>query len=216
MTQLSDVLKSAKSTIFTVEFEKQLSAERIQQYLSSLKLSAKSKNEDEIVSEVMQGETCKIIGHLAKTEMFMGRSLVIDLEHGNTFKQVDHRTIKSIILRNVKYVLGKKSTLDQLVASDRKWNPTELAVGNFFSECQYYRVTKVEGSTVEAVVCNESQNIYIIPIQQVMKMESATVYNSQEPVTRSELVEILQNAKESIFTCKFHKKLTADDVRSHL
>ena len=51
-----------------------------------------------------------------KSEQHMGRSLVIDLQAQSDvgFRQVDHRTIQSIILRNVKYSLGKKSTLASL------------------------------------------------------------------------------------------------------
>lgn len=86
-----------------------------------------------------------LIGHLVKSEQHMGRSLVIDLEApaGNNFRQVDHRTIKSIVLRNVRYVLGRKSTLSSLEGwkpdeKEGKWNESKLRVGNWFSENQFY------------------------------------------------------------------------------
>jgi hypothetical protein len=42
----------------------------------------------------------------------LGRSLVMDLNqpnNGNGLKYVDHRSIEYIILKNVKYSLGKKT-----------------------------------------------------------------------------------------------------------
>ena len=46
---------------------------------------------------------------MVEVENNLGRSLVIDLksDSANKFRQVDHRTIESIIFKNVKYVLGK-------------------------------------------------------------------------------------------------------------
>ena len=45
-----------------------------------------------------------LIGHFLHTEPLLGRSYVIDLEV-NAQRLVDHRTIKSLIVQNVKYVL---------------------------------------------------------------------------------------------------------------
>ena len=53
---------------------------------------------------------------MIEAETALGRSTVIDLQTNspNKFRQVDHRTIVYIILRNVKYVLkkGGKKILD--------------------------------------------------------------------------------------------------------
>lgn len=87
-----------------------------------------------------EGETCTLIGHFIENDYFMGRTLVIDLEAPiyNRFRQVDHRTIQSIILRNVKYTLGRKSTLKDLELPKEepryKWDVKKLQVGNWFSE----------------------------------------------------------------------------------
>ena len=59
---------------------------------------------------------------------------------------MDHRTIQSIILRNVKYSLGKTSTLDSLEkpqSDEPKWDLNKLSVGNWFSELQYYKLKSV-------------------------------------------------------------------------
>ena len=46
---------------------------------------------------------------MVEAENALGRSTVIDLQtkNPNKFRQVDHRTIVYVILRNVKYVLKK-------------------------------------------------------------------------------------------------------------
>jgi len=50
-----------------------------------------------------------LVGRLIDTENHMGRSNVVDLQvtSGSPNRQVDHRTIKSIILKGVKYVVKK-------------------------------------------------------------------------------------------------------------
>lgn len=177
---------------------------------------------NELSKAIIVGQAVTLVCHLVKSENHLGRSLVIDLnsEAPHNFKQVDHRTIKSIILRNVKYSLGKKSTLDSLQGwsyhPSHKWNVSKLAVGNWFSENQYYQIKDVDSTSVDAKVCNESQLIYSIPITQVHDMFSGSLFEEEKMVTRTELVEILLNAKESVFTCTFHKKVTPEYVQDLL
>lgn len=144
----------------------------------------------------------------------MGRSLVIDLEAPsfNNFRQVDHRTIQSIILKNVKYSLGKKSTLSSLVAPEKKWDLSKLQVGDWFSENQFYKLTADLGNKVDAKICNESNETYEIPKSQLYDMYSATCFETEEYITRTQIVELLLNARESVFTCTFNKKVTQEDV----
>jgi hypothetical protein len=56
--------------------------------------------------EILAGKETTVIGHLSKTEGKLGRSLVIDLP-SKGYKQVDHRTLKWLIIRNVKYSVKK-------------------------------------------------------------------------------------------------------------
>jgi hypothetical protein len=69
---------------------------------------------------VLEGEPCEITCHLVKAENKLGRSLVIDLNATtpSKFRQIDHRTIEFIIVRNTKYVLKKAAK--KLQSSDEK------------------------------------------------------------------------------------------------
>ena len=72
-TELAEILISAGVKPFTVVFEKQ------------------------------DGERRIMRARFLSTEPLLGRSIVSDLDDGGKIKQVDHRTIESIILDKVKY-----------------------------------------------------------------------------------------------------------------
>ena len=50
----------------------------------------------------MQGKEHTIMARVVQSDCMLGRSLVIELGT-NQFKQVDHRTISSVVFKNVKY-----------------------------------------------------------------------------------------------------------------
>jgi len=170
MTELSEVLQGAKDTIFTVEFKKKVDDKQIFDSLSGLKYADTKKPEQlkSIAKTILEGKQCTLIGHLVKSEQQMGRTLVIDCQApaDNRFRQVDHRTIQSIILRGVKYNLGKKSTLSQesgksFSSITQKWEPKKLSVGNWFSEMQYYNIIREESHDhYECRIHNENKEIY--------------------------------------------------------
>ena len=172
---------------------------------------------------IIEGEQVCLIGHLVKSEQHMGRSLIIDLQGSaeHRFKQVDHRTIESIIIKNVKFNLGKKSTLNTLEgwkwSETEKWNQTKLEVGNWFSEMQYYKLTNNSSdSRWDAEIYSKSRETYEIPKNQVEDMWSANMFDTEEKITRTEMIEILINAKECVFTVTFRKKITATDIQDLL
>lgn len=55
------------------------------------------------------GKERTLVGFRKNTENHMGRSNVVDLEitSGNPLRQIDHRGIKSIILKGTKYIVKK-------------------------------------------------------------------------------------------------------------
>lgn len=78
-TQLADILVGAGDCVFQVEFVKQDGTPRL------------------------------LTGKLLDVENHMGRSNVHDLmiKSGNVLRQVDHRTLRSVILKGTKYNLKK-------------------------------------------------------------------------------------------------------------
>lgn len=148
----------------------------------------------------------------------MGRSAIIDLNapESNNFRQVDHRSIDYIIYKNVKYSLGKKPAAQAIEEVPLKvdyklpkWNPKNLAVGNWFSQTNYYKVKKIlDKDKVEVASKFESDKVLTLSRDILeYEMNSSKVYDSEEKITRTEMVNILLNAKECVFTVKFHKKV---------
>ncbi len=116
-TELIEQLAKVGDSVFTVCFNKQPSANAINEAIESA-------NEDEnisikelkkIVKNAYKGEERILTGYLKKTETGFGRSTVIDLEadRGNNadwdarVRQVDHRTLNWLIFKNIKYIIKK-------------------------------------------------------------------------------------------------------------
>ena len=59
-----------------------------------------------LAKEILAGKETTIIGRLSKADGKLGRSLVIDLPTQG-YRQVDHRTLKWLLIRNVKYSIKK-------------------------------------------------------------------------------------------------------------
>ena len=116
-TEICEQLERAGNHIFTVNFYKQVKTTDIQEKLLQAIQSDKSNSltEAEIIKAfkkvsktLLEGEERTLIGYLSKVEPKVGRSTVIDLELPKDkyrIRQVDHRTINWLILKNIKYVV---------------------------------------------------------------------------------------------------------------
>ena len=97
--------------IFTVNFKKQATEKNAFETLKNADASCFTdpKKVSQLAKTLIEGENCSMVCHMVEVENNLGRSLVIDLkaDKDNNFRQVDHRTIESIIFKNVKYVLKK-------------------------------------------------------------------------------------------------------------
>lgn len=62
-----------------------------------------------VVFEKSDGTNRVLRGRLVKTEPLLGRSMVedLDVKKGNPLRQVDHRTIESLVVNGVRYVVKK-------------------------------------------------------------------------------------------------------------
>ena len=56
--------------------------------------------------EVLVGKETTLTGRLSRAEGKLGRSLVIDLPTQG-YRQVDHRTLRTLIIDNVKYTVKR-------------------------------------------------------------------------------------------------------------
>jgi len=125
----------------------------------------------------------------------LGRSTVVDLsaKTENKFRQVDHRSIDSIILRNVKYVLkgsgvkGEAFTEVVLNKGEAKWNFAALAVGNWFSVTNYFKVKAIAGDKVQTR-CN-SKDITVSKDIMEFEMHNADVFAKEEKLSLTAVAE---------------------------
>jgi|1_EtaG_2_1085319.scaffolds.fasta_scaffold00140_8 hypothetical protein len=89
---------------------------------------------------------------------------------------------------------------------NRKSDHTQLKVGGFLSEVQYYKVIDVRPNNVK--VRNERGMEFVIGKEIIEEGSfSADQFEGEEEITRTDLVQILANAGETVFTANFNKKL---------
>jgi len=174
--------------------------------------------------DLIEGKNCEMTGHLISRDEFLGRSLMVDLtssgKSGSNVRSVDHRTIDYLIYKNVKYSVGKKSDGEVPVKHDSKlprWNSSKLAVGNWFSQSVYYKVKEiVDKDNVSVKTSTSDAQLTLSKDILVTEMNSGSAFASTEKVSRTDMIEKILDAKESVMTIKFHKKLDDAWVREIL
>jgi len=106
-TGLVEILEKAGDTIFTVTFYKQVTEAHICDVLKNTGDLSKASERKKLAKSLIRGTHRTLTGFLVHTEPKMGRSKVVDLnvKKGYNNRLVDHRTIESIIIKNIKYVV---------------------------------------------------------------------------------------------------------------
>ncbi len=107
-TELIEKLEGARDTCFTVVFERKLTDKLLADKLFDLsEIGLQTDRERrKYARELLKGTERRLVGYLMKAEPKMGRSMVVDLEvepGRNNIRMVDHRTIKELIIRGVRY-----------------------------------------------------------------------------------------------------------------
>ena len=108
LTKVAKVLEEAKTTCFTVCFNSKVDEKTVKEKLAAL-TSADLKDKAKVAQtakDLLVGKETVIVGYLSNSQGKLGRSLIVDLPTEG-FRSVDHRTIKWIIIKNVKYVVSK-------------------------------------------------------------------------------------------------------------
>ena len=91
----------------------------------------------------------------------------------------------------------------------------KIKVGDRFSETQYYICTEVQRERIQ--VRNERGYEFGIGKEIVREgLFSANQFQDEQKVTRTELVEILEGAKDTIFTVNFQKQIKPEDMSKRL
>ena len=225
MTDLTTVLEAANDTIIKVVFHKKIDAKQVQEKLQGLTMASvkDDKKIKELSKHLIEGEECEIVGHLIDSDNFMGRSMIVDLNApaNNNIRQIDHRTIQSIVFKNVKYSLGRKAPGSEEVPlkpdyDGPKWEASKLKKGNWFSQVTYYKVMEIDDENVQVRTMKDSQTLTLSKDILQTEMNSGHAFEKEEKVTRTQMIEILQNARESCMTLKFHKKVDDKYVKEQL
>ena len=217
MTQLVEVLETVNDTIFKVVFKKQANVENAAKRLESVTLNdlKNPAKKSAIAEEIAFGERSTMICKMIELQTILGRSLVIDFsaKSDSKFRQIDHRTIESIILRNVLYTL--KSGTRPPVAPEKKdgpkWDFSKLKVGDWFNGTTYYKVTSfgaasinLQDQTGEEILCTGD-----LPESE---WHNSSVYDKEEHVSLTKVAEVLTQANTKCFTVSFNTKTDKETI----
>jgi len=107
-SNMVELLMNAKECVFTVTFRTKVTPEDIQEILETVKSDKQLKADAKTLSKQMvEGKQTTITAYLVKAEEKLGRSMIIDLNapYGKGWRQVDHRTIEELTIKNTKYSL---------------------------------------------------------------------------------------------------------------
>jgi hypothetical protein len=98
--QLAELMMNTREAAFTVCFEKKLNKDHIKTILDE----NNGIETKQLSTMILEGVKRVLVGRLIDVEEKLGRSKVYDLE-ASGIRFVDHRTIKWIVYKNVKYEL---------------------------------------------------------------------------------------------------------------
>lgn len=93
-------------------------------------------------------------------------------------------------------------------------NVNHIQVGEYLSEIQYYKVVKVNPKTIQ-VISDKGREL-IIDKELIYDMYSASQYQTEKYVTRTEINHILANIGQQIFTVNFNKQVKSIDIKKKL
>lgn len=130
----------------------------------------------------------------------------------NAVKGKTKEEIDKAFIDKASFIISKKMKKRD-DKKDALWDG-EMEVGQWFSSTNYIKINKIEENKIE--VASVAGGSWTMSLDLVQKMDSADHYDYEIPMNRGELVEILENAKDTIFTICFKKKVQPKNVSSRI
>ncbi|PHV61564.1 hypothetical protein [Cyanobacterium aponinum] len=90
----------------------------------------------------------------------------------------------------------------------------KIKVGEHLAEIQYYKVVKVNPKTIKVVSDKGIESN--IDKDLVLEMYSASQYQTEKYINRTEINNILTNIGQQIFTVNFNKQVKPADIKNKL
>ncbi|NCS83382.1 MAG: hypothetical protein GW759_00330, partial [Cyanobacteria bacterium] len=110
--------------------------------------------------------------------------------------------------------VSQKPIIKPAITLKGNLNVENIEVGEHLAEIQYYQVVKVNPKTIKVVSDKGVESN--IDKDLVLEMYSASQYQIEKSITRTEVNNILANIGQQIFTINFNKQVKQDDIKNKL
>jgi len=110
--------------------------------------------------------------------------------------------------------VSQKPIIKPAITLKGNLNVENIEVGEHLAEIQYYQVVKVNPKTIKVVSDKGVESN--IDKDLVLEMYSASQYQIEKSITRTEVNNILANIGQQIFTVNFNKQVKQDDIKNKL
>ncbi|WP_373478321.1 hypothetical protein [Geminocystis sp.] len=110
--------------------------------------------------------------------------------------------------------VSQKPIIKPAITLKGNLNVEKIEVGEHLAEIQYYQVVKVNSKTIKVVSDKGVESN--IDKDLVLEMYSASQYQIEKYITRTEVNNILANIGQQIFTVNFNKQVKQDDIKNKL
>ena len=110
--------------------------------------------------------------------------------------------------------VSQKPIIKPAITLKENLNVEKIKVGEYLAEIQYYQVVKVNPKTIKVVSDKGVESN--IDKDLVLEMYSASQYQIEKSITRTEVNNILANIGQQIFTINFNKQVKQDDIKNKL
>lgn len=127
---------------------------------------------------------------------------------GKTKEEIDKAFIEK-----ASFIISKKVKSKRKAKKDPIWEG-DITEGLWFSSTNYVKIQKIESGKVD--VNSFAGGKWGMSLDLIQKMNSADHYDYEIPMSKGELVEMLESTKDMIFTICFKKKVNQKNVADRI